>query len=363
MGFWFRRWIYICCFSLGCGFAQQKAPAGQSRPPESVPSGAANRRMTLDVVVTDMSGRPVAGLQERDFTLLNNNRPQNIVSFQAIEGGTKTSEPSPEIILVVDEVNVPFVKAAVERIEIEKFLRRNGGALARPVSIALFSGSGLTLGSAPTQDANSLIADLNRENASLRALGKSPRLNAANELERMSLSALGQLIDYEAKRPGRKLVIWISPGWPFVANASLEQGAKQKQDLFDYLGILSNGLRRARVALYAIDPMGTSAAGELHTSDYTQFIKPAKTVAQAQNGYLALQVLAYQSGGLAITGSNDVDGAIAACAAEANAFYVVSFDASAGTGPGQFHTVDFKLSTLGLKARTAAGYYTQSGHR
>lgn len=165
MKFWRSGWIYVFCFSLVCGSAQQTTPAG------------ANRQITLDVVVTDKSGSPVTGLQQRDFTLLDNKRPQNIASFHAVNGGAATGEPSTEVILIVDEVNVPFTKVAVERIEIEKFLRRNGGALARPVSIALLSDSGFSLGNASTQDGNALIADLNRQNASLRTLGKSQSLS------------------------------------------------------------------------------------------------------------------------------------------------------------------------------------------
>jgi hypothetical protein len=46
-------WIYVLCFSLLSGFAQQNGPAGQSLPPASVPLASSNRQMTLDVVVTD----------------------------------------------------------------------------------------------------------------------------------------------------------------------------------------------------------------------------------------------------------------------------------------------------------------------
>ena len=80
---------------------------------------------------------------------------------------------------------------------------------------------------------------------------------------------------------------------------------------------------------------------------------------QAQNGYLALQVLAYQSGGRVITGNNDVEGAIAACAAEANAFYSVSFDAVAGASPNEYHAISLKVGRPGLTARALSGYYAQ----
>jgi len=64
--------------------------------------------MTLDVVVADKSGRPVPGLQQQDFTLLDNKQAQKIVSFQAVQGGTATADPPVEVILLVDEVNTSF---------------------------------------------------------------------------------------------------------------------------------------------------------------------------------------------------------------------------------------------------------------
>src|SRR5271157_354515 len=116
-------WICIFCFSLVSGYAQQ------------------NRHMTLDVVVTDKSGRPVPGLEQQDFTLLDNKQPQKILSFRAVEGGTATADPPVEVILLMDEVNTAFTNVATERNEILRFLRRNGVALAQPVSIAFLSDS------------------------------------------------------------------------------------------------------------------------------------------------------------------------------------------------------------------------------
>jgi hypothetical protein len=40
----------------------------------------------LDVLVTDISGRPVAGLEQKDFTLLDNKKPRPILSFRAVDG-------------------------------------------------------------------------------------------------------------------------------------------------------------------------------------------------------------------------------------------------------------------------------------
>src|SRR5271163_4115464 len=95
------RWIYLVFCLAICGFAQQ-----------SVPPASADRHIMLDVVVTDKSGRPVPGLQQQDFTLLDNKQPQKILSFEAVQGG---ADPPVEVLLVVDEVNTNFTNVAFER--------------------------------------------------------------------------------------------------------------------------------------------------------------------------------------------------------------------------------------------------------
>jgi VWFA-related protein len=347
-----RYGSWICVFfSLVSGFARQNGPARQSEP---------TRQMTLDVVVTDRSGRAVPGLKQQDFTILDNKQPQKIVSFHAVEGGAATSDPPVEVILLVDEVNTAYTNVAVERVEIEKFLRRNGGALAQPVSVIFFSDTGAS-GTTPSQDGNAVIADLNQRQSGLRTVGRAQGTYGGNERIQLSLNTLKKITDYGATTPGRKLVVWISPGWPFLT-AGMDQELATKQQklvLFNSIVVLSDGLRRARMTLYNVDPLGTAEAGDLRTSDYKQFLKGAKTAGQAENGHIALQTLAEQSGGRVLNSANDLAGEIAACVADGNAFYVLSFDGLAGDGPNEYHALEVKMGKPGLTVRTRSGYYAQ----
>jgi VWFA-related protein len=335
-------WICMFWFSLVSGLAQQ------------------NRQMTIDVVVTDKSGRPVPGLEQKDFTLLDNRQPQKILSFQAVEGGTATADSPVEVILLMDAVNTTFTNVATERSEIEKFLRRNGGALAQPVSLVLFSDSGAT-GTTPSRDGNAVIADLNQQQFGLRTIKRSQGIYGDNERIQLSLNALKQFADHEAAIPGRKLMVWISPGWPFLSGPGMELDltSKQRQELFNSIVVFSDALRRARITLYDVDPLGMADAGQFRATEYMQFSKALKKAGQAQRGHLALQVLASQSGGRVLNSSNDVAGEIATCVADANAFYVLSFDGLAGDGPNEYHALEIKIDKPGLAARTRSGYYAQ----
>jgi VWFA-related protein len=334
-------WIYLFCLSLPSGFAQE------------------NRRITLDVVVTDKSNKPVAGLQQQDFTLLDNKQPASILSFAAVAGGAATADPPIEVIVVVDAVNTAFSNVAYEREQVVKFLQRNGGQLDHPTSLVFFSDSGAELGKLSSRDGSALIAELNQNESGLRAIRRSQGIYGAADRIQLSLRAIEQLAGYEATRPGRKLVIWISPGWPLLSGPREELVSKDQERLFGNIVALSDAFRRARMTLYSVDPLGTNDSGGFRTSYYEEFVKGIKKPSQVHLGNLALQVLAVQSGGRAIHSDNDIAGVIATSIADANAFYVLTFDGLPGDGPNEYHALEVKIGQRGLEARTRTGYYAQ----
>ncbi len=348
------RWICLACFSVLWGLAQQAAP----------PAGT-DRHITLDVLVADKSGKPVPGLEQQDFTLLDNKQPQKILSFQAVHkgdaapGAAANSDPPVEVVLIVDQVNTDFTHVSFAREQIEKFLRSDGGELPRPVSLAVLSDSGIAMGKTTGQDGNALATELSQNQAGLRSITKSQGVYGADDRIGLSLHALQQLADYETPRPGRKLVIWVSPGWPLLTGPRNELSDKAQQTLFNNIVMLSDSLRRARITLYSIDPLGTADAGGFRTSYYEEFVKGVKKARQVQLGNLALQVIATQSGGRVLISNNDVASEIASAVADANAFYVLTFEGLAGDGPNEYHALEIKLDKPGLKALTRTGYYAQ----
>src|ERR1039458_7959648 len=80
---------------------------------------------------------------------------------------------------------------------------------------------------------------------------------------------------------------------------------------------------------------------------------------QVSLGDLALQVLAFQSGGRVLTSGNDVAEEIARCVQDANAYYVITFAPPAADGPNEYHALEVKIGQPHLKAQTTAGYYAQ----
>ena len=103
--------------------------------PSATPAmlSAPGRNIRLDVVANDSSGTPVSGLEQKDFTVLDNKQPRTVLTFEAATNGKAGNEPV-EIILVLDAVNTSFDRVAFSRSEIKRFLQRDGGIL-RPARI------------------------------------------------------------------------------------------------------------------------------------------------------------------------------------------------------------------------------------
>src|SRR6516162_3965387 len=88
---------------------QPDIPQVPEGPPPAPPAEAVDRPeglIKLDVMVTDVAGKAVAGLNQSDFHLLENGREQKILSFEAFNGRALGSEPPVRIILLLDTVEI-----------------------------------------------------------------------------------------------------------------------------------------------------------------------------------------------------------------------------------------------------------------
>jgi VWFA-related protein len=351
----------FCCFALP-GFAQKDVSPGQVTPPAegtSPQAPGANRRITLDVVVTDKSGHPVPGLQQQDFTLLDDKQPQTILSFRAVDATSKAADIPQQAILLADAVNASFQSLGSARPQIEKFLRQDGGHLPIPMSLVFLTDSSPQLQPVAISDGNALADSLNASQSGLRTIGRSQGFYGGVDRVRISLRTLEGLASYEATQPGRKLLIWLSPGWPLLSGANVELSKKDQESIFGMVVELSAALREARITLYSIDPLGLADAGGPETFYYQSFLKGVPSANRVQNGNLGLQVLAAQSGGRVLNSSNDITSSIAGCVADASAFYVLTFDSPPADHPDEYHSLQVKIGKSGLTARTRTGYYAQ----
>lgn len=351
--------ILFICVSMSAAAQQNpapEAPAGQ--PSTSSPSGK-NHLITLDVVVTGKDGKPVAGLEKQDFTILDDKHPDDIVSFQRISNAAQSTDSPTQAILVIDTVNTSFETLSRERQQLDKFFQQNNGQLPLPVSLVMFSYQGLNIQSGFSRDGKAELDFLDKNPVAVhsdnRAQGEPGQFD---RIER-SLSALRALtIDY-LNIPGNKLLIWVSPGWPVPMESNLGLSPKEKDRVFNRIVAASGLLLVSHMTLYSADPLGTDDASGFSASRYRSYLTEIRNPSQPQIANLALQVFAIHSGGQVFTGSNDLAGALNTCIEDATASYSLSFDPPKADHPNEYHHLEIKIDKPGLKARTRAGYYIQ----
>ena len=334
------------------------APAQQPEAPAH-PAVKPDTRIHLDVIVADKAGNPATGLGQESFTVLDNKQPQKLTAFREVSGPGAAAEPLTHIILLIDEVNTSFSAVSYERTEIKKFLQQNGGHLPQPVSLVFFSDTGTQVQTDASQDGESLIASLDNNQTALRTIRRSTGFYGATDRLSLSLRTLQGVANFETTRPGRKLLIWVSPGWPILSGPNVQLSRKDQEGLMSSIVNLSTVLRQARITLSSVDPLGTSDAGGFRTSYYKEFLKGVSRTQDVQAGNLALEVLATQSGGRVLNSGNDITAEIARCASDANAFYALTIEAPSGEAPNTYHALEVKIDKPGLVARTRSGYYTQ----
>lgn len=352
-----RRWGLLCLI-LGCstggGYAQQGAAP-------SVPAESATPHtgpITFNVVVTDKAGQPIHGLRQEDFTLLDHRQPTPIRSFAAHEVTAQPNDPQ-AIFLVLDDVNASFNAVSLERTQIQNFLQSHGGHLPVPVSLFLVTDNGPEQITPVSSDGNALVNILRQKKGQLHDIPRSAGFYGAAERLDLSLHALQSISTYLGSAQGRKLLIWVSPGWPIFDSPNIIVSNQQQRALFGTIVSLSTRLREENVTLYAVDPLGTWDAAGPRTFLWQNFLKPVTKPNKADPGDLALQVLAQQSGGKIYNGSNDVAGEIAKCADDVSAWYTVTFDPQHADADVTWHDVQIRVDKPGLTVRTRNGYYAQ----
>jgi VWFA-related protein len=369
------RWALslLFCFAY-VGIAQQTAPpepqapnqdrpALSHRPPPSV--AAPQGTIKLDVMVTDGAGQPVAGLQQQDFTLLDNRKPQPILSFRAVDGTTgdgTAAEPPVQVILLIDMANNLLHNVAYQRYQIDKFLKQNGGKLVQPVTLMVLSDQGVQAQPQPSLDGNGVAGGLDRIENSIHTIPVAGGYDAIERME-LSLKALRQIVEVEGQRPGRKLLIWIGPGWPMLENPGYVESDKDRRGQFSAIVELTQQLRESRVTLYSINAIDPGSPAQMRSDYYKNFLKGVTSAKQVDSGALSVPVFAVHSGGRVFQSSGDLISLLNGCVAEAKACYTLGFDPPAADHVDEYHELAVKVDKPGTTAHTNTSYYAQPAFR
>lgn len=328
----------------------------------------------------------MTGLKQEDFTILDDGQPQKVASFRALTGSIGFAPV--RIVLMLDAVNNSPKDIGRDSRGIEHFLKQGQGLLTYPTSIAILTSAGAKIGQ-PFRDRDAVTDELRMFTNGVRMFdcddqnqtegqaqapvslgglsttdldGYRPEQkdDCLNRRFRHSVSALESYANEQAYIPGRVILIWIGPGWPLLLNAGFRPDTEAiKQNFFDNFVELSTSLREAQVTLDAIFSPDLFRTVEARSDHDNAFLNGVPTKDQVTASSLGLQVLAHQSGGQILTEGNDLAGEVAKCIADAESYYVLSFDSPPAAGPGEFHSIQVKVNKPGLTVRTNTAYYAQ----
>jgi hypothetical protein len=184
-----------------------------------------------------------------------------------------------------------------------------------------------------------------------------------------ALKALGYIATSVRRKPGRKLLIWVGPGWGIGSGADWEslpdyeslqrrESVRAKQVTFDTIYWFSTLLREARISLFSFS-VREPIPRQPSSLRYLDFLNGVQSVEQVSLKNLDRRVLAVHSGGRVLGPGNDLVSQIDSCVQEASAFYTMSFDPSPADHPAEYHSLEVQVGAPGLTARTNTGYYDQ----
>jgi VWFA-related protein len=302
--------------------------------------------VTIDVVATDRSGKPVHNLKAADFELFEDGKSQPIRTFQFIDASvapvdavlppgivTNDVEPGGIFALVLDEIGYYVTEVQDVRRAAARFLN---GALQPHDHIAVVrsgADSGFTLTTDRAQALDMIQQATGRRDRGIRleragandAVGSGDFDTASpGYTGRDSFQVLEAVVEKLRPIPARrKAIVWFSrggelpPNWEVALEISIPIGRNE-----DALRSLIDRARAANVAIYTVDPRGLVApsVNEALASPKPDF----EDVGTHRDMALA-------TGGRAIVANNDIDGALQRVAVENRAYYLIGYEPTAGT--------------------------------
>ena len=395
----------LCCFLL----SGTSVLVGQTSSAKSPGAGEAaatiktnTRVVLLSVVVTDTAGKPVRGLKERDFTVLENGKSQQVRGFEerGPDTGTShravganlppntytnyasTSEPGAINILLLDRLNTDGQNLVQARQQLLLYLSK----LPSNTRIALFTLDWeLHLVHGFTDDSRELIEAAQQLSSSTHPMFsnalrvtealaeakeagvmKSPKMYAAlttflweendTKVESRTLvtmQALNQLARSMAVFPGRKNLIWISGGLPFDPTSTDPQMQKT-----------AALLAATQMAVYPIDAAGVKymeADGSTRSSEVFGLTESYETA--SGQGDEALRVretmlnMATLTGGRAYYNRNDLQAAISDSVNSGSHYYTLAYRPENNDWNGRFRKITVRVSPPNVKVQCRPGYY------
>jgi VWFA-related protein len=358
----------------------QYVDSGALSGPSSIKVNA--RLVVLDVVVTDTAGKPVDGLNAKDFQVFEDGRLQLVRSVEppsahtlppaSDAGGTSfvfdPAQPasfghSPVDVLVLDQLNTHFADSSFARRSLRDYLSAQPALLPRPTSLLSLYEKGFRPIQGFSRDRDLLLRSLAATPTEyawkLELTGRSGH-GPIDRLD-LSLRALEEIAQTYSSIPSRKNLIWVGGGFPTLDPTSI--AGKDMQEVKDTLQHVTDVLLDSRITLYAVDP-SSSAAGMNEIVDVSQqaFVDAGgDALGGATDPFSASEdfdKLGQVTGGRIVRDVNDVAHQITSSVDLGANFYTISYTpSSTSDDAARYRKIHVVCLRPGLTASTRTGYY------
>ena len=412
--------------SQGLASAQQDAPpppASQANPPGYTTTvfKANVRRVVVDVVVTDSTGKSVTGLTKQDFSVAEDGQPQQILSFDAsgFNSGMDylppkvpaqppntfvnlptTPEKGPLYVLLYDLVNMDnpdqmeltvnqHADQMFARQQLLKFIQNK----PEGARYAIFVRSdGLHLLQGFTSDKQQLLAAVDPHHPGphipmVFLMGQ----NWDRGDTQSTMSVLRYIAEFLDGLPGRKNLIWFSGGFPL-------QLTPTKEDVPDYAAKMRSTLdlvAREQIAIYPVDgrgvvvadwhatdgdpggasdsggsysarnvgsPSAAGAAGGVASSGSARSSSADSLLSGGGNSliagsYMVEDEIAKMTGGRAFYNTNDLSGALVNATDAGESYYSLTYSPTDEQYNGRIRNIKVELDKKGYKLAYRRAYF------
>jgi VWFA-related protein len=333
--------------------------------------------VTTDVIVRDAKGQFVADLKKDDFQLLEDNQPQDLVSFVLVHGGRTYNVAAPPAPAAQEGIVLPNSRPAGDEAgrvllifvddahlealnthHLRAFLKKAAATLVHDGDLVALVTTGTSSVSVPlTYDRKMVDEAIDKVTGNgltfldITQLSEGPsgpanlRQRAANSFA----TAYQTINELERVKNKRKAVLWVSQGYDFNPFEGARRGTDKvfggrygsptrdmirdetnpffrsanvfaESDLQAQLEEITRAANRANATLFTVDPRGlvgtTDAGAQIDQDEWTTHIQKTQS---------SMKTLAENTGGFALLNSNDFDPALKRIDAETSDYYVLGY--------------------------------------
>jgi VWFA-related protein len=419
-----KKWLFVL-FLLAAGALQaQQPPASPAPSPSPGASPAAKfpaqiEQVTVDVVVTDKKGVPLAGLGRDAFTVSEDDQTQSIVSFEEVTVPPTTSAappPRPRVsmntthevrtgrsfVVVFDDIHLTPFQAQRAKAAVAEFLKKGAREGDRVTLVATGGAAWWTARMEAGRDQllemlkrldGRFIPDMSPERVTdYEAMrihvyhdtqvadrvkrrfdtygvnpgagsGVDPNLTGSED---PLVSARATDVYFQAVSRNRitlqvleRALGALAPNKGRKSMVLVSEGFIYDPNLDEFKKVLEAS-RRSNVAVYFLDTRGLAGMPAYMTAQFGPALDNQDIgAAFAENLEAAegAESIAADTGGFTVKNTNALGEGIQRIADESRSYYLIGYNPTNNRRDGRFRKIEVKVDRKGMKVRARKGYF------